>query len=119
MLAFLATAVLHGPQPCPGSLGCSLRVLLLSNLAGAVTAFCLFIGMQLRPLPGVLNHLSLTATCRCPEEDNILLLSAGSVVLNIVTTEHVQFALPGDSDPNRLLFAALQADEVMYWLLFL
>ena len=37
---------------------------------------------------------------------------AGNVILNIVTTEHVHFALPGDPEPNSLLFAALQADEV-------
>ena len=32
-------------------------------------------------------------------------------MLEIVATEHVRFARPGESDPNSLLFAALQSEK--------
>lgn len=41
-----------------------------------------------------------------------MLTCAGSCLLNIVMTEHLRFALPGDADPNAKLFAVLQGEKV-------
>lgn len=36
--------------------------------------------------------------------------------MNIVSTEHLRFAAPGDTDPNARLFAALQDKQVgSFW----
>lgn len=40
------------------------------------------------------------------------ILYAGTSLLGIVVTEHLRFALPGDSDPNEKLYAILQNDKV-------
>ena len=35
-------------------------------------------------------------------------------MVNIITTEHLRFASPGDVDPNTRLFAALQDQKVRH-----
>lgn len=40
------------------------------------------------------------------------ILYAGTSLLGIVVTEHLRFALPGDSDPNGKLYAILKNEKV-------
>ena len=102
-------------------------------LSGALTAFCMRMGVwnllgtfcatQITNLSSTCASQALRQIHYCRSSEVVssiasIILSevcacqAGCAIADIVTTEHVRFAIVGDTDPNALLFAALQDRKV-------
>ena len=115
LIAIAVTAVLRFTLMSSHVSHWAMRDLVVSLVAGSFTVFCLYMGRTINKsfLCSPLLHesdgwgfaVAITGMSG-------IFLYAGTSLLGIVMTEHLRFALPGDSDPNGRLFAILQNDKV-------
>ncbi|BDA42630.1 hypothetical protein COCOBI_03-5230 [Coccomyxa sp. Obi] len=84
----------------------------LPLIAVAVTAVLRFTLMSGHVSQWALRDLMVSLVAGC---FTVFCFYMGTSLLGIVMTEHLHFALPGDSDPNGKLYAILQNDKDPVW----